>query len=93
MELYKIIILAEAEEHLEEYKKSGNETIKERFSRIFRELKQHPEIGIGKPKKLKHQYAGYWSRRINKKNKMIYEIRKTEITVYIISAKDHYEDH
>ena len=49
----------------------------------------HPFSGIGKPKPLKYQLKGYWSRHINDEHRLVYKITKTEII--IISCKFHYE--
>jgi len=88
-----VITLPKAEEHLKEYKKSGNKVILNRIKRILKELEEHPETGIGRPEKLKYGYSGQWSREIDKKNRMIYQIYETSIVVEIISAKGHYDDH
>ena len=47
--------------------------------------------GIGKPEGLKHQYQGYWSRKIDDDNRLIYTIDENGV-VYIVSCKGHYED-
>lgn len=44
--------------------------------------------GIGKPESLKHQFKGYWSRRIDSEHRLIYKVDKENI--YIVSCKDHY---
>ena len=44
--------------------------------------------GIGKPEALKHR-KGY-SRRIDEKNRLIYEIINGQL--YILNCKGHYED-
>ena len=49
----------------------------------------HPFSGIGKPKPLKYQLKGYWSRHINDEHRLVYKITKTEII--IISCKFHYD--
>jgi toxin YoeB len=49
-------------------------------------------IGIGSPERLKHQFSGFWSRRINLKDRLIYKIEDKEVIVYIISLKGHYYD-
>jgi toxin YoeB len=89
---YIVDISPKAEEHILSYKKAGNKIALARIERIVEELKVHPETGIGKPEKKKHNYSGYWSREIDKKNRMIYEINKNVITVFVISAKGHYDD-
>ena len=92
MGMYKIEILDDAEKHLELYKKSGNKVVNERIDRIFKELKVHPKIGIGKPERMKHKKKELWSRRIDQKNRMTYEIEENIVTVSVISAMGHYDD-
>jgi len=54
-------------------------------------LEIHPKIGTGNPEQLKYQLSGFWSRRINKKDRLIYEIiEEPENLVVIISALGHY---
>lgn len=45
--------------------------------------------GIGKPELLKHDFSGYWSRRIDEKNRLIYKIDEQGY-LYIFSCKGHY---
>lgn len=55
------------------------------------ELEYNPKIGVGNPKPLKHELSGFWSRRINKKDRLIYEIiEEPNKLVVIISALGHY---
>ena len=46
--------------------------------------------GIGKPEPLKNNYAGYWSRRIDEKNRLIYRVDE-EGNIIVESCKGHYE--
>jgi len=55
-------------------------------------LEEHPETGIGQPEQLKHNLSGYWSRRINQKDRLIYRIDEVIVTVFVISASSHYGD-
>jgi len=89
---YRVIILPEAEKDILAHKKAGNKVALTRIKRILEELAVHPETGIGKPEKLKYGYSGQWSREIDKKNRMRYEIKETEITVDVISVISHYGD-
>jgi toxin YoeB len=93
MGMYLIINSAKAKKHLEEWKKSGNKVVMDRIDRIYKELQIHPEFGIGKPEPLKYEYSEKWSRELDKKNRLIYEIKETEIIVEVVSAKGHYKDH
>jgi toxin YoeB len=58
---------------------------------ILEELEIHPQTGTGNPEQLKHQLSGFWSRRINKKDRLIYEIiEEPEKLVVVVSALGHY---
>ena len=64
----------------------------ERVEQIISELYIHPETGTGKPERLKFDLAGFWSGRINKKDRLIYFIENEIITVTVVSAIGHYGD-
>lgn len=44
--------------------------------------------GIGKPEPLKDTLSGYWSRRIDEVNRLVYRINNNQIE--IIQCKGHY---
>lgn len=92
MEKYLIDVSDEAKKHLKRHLKSGDKASITRIDRIFEELSEHPYTGIGKPESLKGNLSGLWSRRINKKDRIIYSVNEHIVTVYIISAKGHYGD-
>ena len=46
--------------------------------------------GIGKPEPLIGNLTGYWSRRINDKERLIYKI--DDENVYIVACRYHYSD-
>jgi len=71
------------------HKKSGNKAILSKLFTFLEELTLHPFSGSGKPEPLKHNLSGMWSRRINRQHRLIYEIEQD--TVFILSAKGHYE--
>lgn len=60
--------------------------------KLLEELRFQPETGSGKPELLKYNYAGFYSRRISHKHRLIYSVNENEITITIISAKGHYDD-
>lgn len=45
--------------------------------------------GIGKPEPLKGSLAGWWSRRIDESNRLVYRIRENRLE--IIQCRTHYE--
>jgi toxin YoeB len=55
---------------------------------LVRDILRNPYQGIGKPEALKHQYKGYWSRRIDQEHRLIYKV--TETSIVIISCYSHY---
>jgi toxin YoeB len=89
---YSIRIEKEAADDLKKIYKSGNKADIAKLQKIFIELEETPSFGIGNPEQLKGNLVGLWSRRINKKDRLLYEINETEIVVIIISALGHYSD-
>ena len=60
-----------------------------RINTILADIQRDNYIGIGKPEPLKNNFAGYWSRRIDNSNRLIYRINNNQIE--IIQCKGHYE--
>lgn len=89
---YTIEISKEALTDLSKIKKSGKKTDISKIQKMFLELETHPTTGIGKPEKLKYKDVNVWSRQINKKDRLVYEIIDHEVVVIIISALGHYND-
>ena len=89
---FKVIISDRARKDLIAIQKSGDKASIKKVESIIAELYIHPETGIGKPERLKFELAGYWSRRINKKDRLIYSVENEIITVTIVSAMGHYSD-
>jgi len=57
---------------------------------LIEDIKRSPFKGLGKPEPLKYEVPPCWSRRINKKDRLIYRIHKRDI--HIISILGHYND-
>lgn len=88
---YEVIIEKQALRDIRKLTNSGKKSDRDNLYQILEELKTHPDTGIGKPEKLKHKLSGYWSRRINKKDRLIYEIiEEPTYLVVVISALGHY---
>ena len=56
--------------------------------RLLGELREHPFTGTGKPEPLKHQLTGFWSHRINKEHRIVYEVITDNILIH--SVFGHY---
>lgn len=87
---YKVVFSLDAEEHLRKIKKSGDKSAMNKISRLLIEMAEHPESGTGRPEQLKHEFQGLWSRRIDKKSRIIYEIQDGVINVF--GFLGHYGD-
>jgi toxin YoeB len=74
------------------HKKSGDTAILKKIEKLLNELREHPTTGAGQPEVLKHNLQGLYSRRINKKHRLVYAIKIELVTIYIVSAHSHYGD-
>lgn len=61
-----------------------------RINQLLKDIQRSSFDGIGKPEPLKY-CNGYWSRRIDEKNRLVYSVN-SENDVVIISCRGHYED-
>ncbi|MDW5287156.1 Txe/YoeB family addiction module toxin [Alteromonas macleodii] len=59
-----------------------------RINKLISDVKRSPFEGIGKPEPLKENLLGFWSRRIDDTNRLVYAVDDTAITV--ISCRYHY---
>lgn len=85
---YQIIFTQIAIDHLRFWHKSGQKSIMRRIEQLLESISIDPASGIGKPEMLRHEMAGKFSRRINKENRIIYQLDGT--TISILSLKGHY---
>jgi toxin YoeB len=61
-----------------------------KINALLSDIARNPFEGIGKPEALKENLAGFWSRRIDDKNRLVYRI--VEDSCQIIQCKGHYGD-
>ncbi len=87
---YRILFSKRANREYNALKKS-NKTLFQKIALLLIEIADNPRMGKGKPKRLKYQSEEVWSRRIDKKNRLVYVI-KDEVVVVIVSLMGHYED-
>ncbi|WP_417553261.1 Txe/YoeB family addiction module toxin [Marinomonas fungiae] len=59
-----------------------------RINKLIADVKRSPFTGIGKPESLKENLSGFWSRRIDDTNRLVYAVDDAAITV--ISCRYHY---
>ena len=60
-----------------------------RINKIISDTRRNPFEGIGKPEPLKENLSGFWSRRIDESNRLVYIVDNNRLT--IISCRYHYE--
>lgn len=70
------------------WQKQDKKTLK-RINTLIKDCQRSPFVGIGKPEPLKYQLAGYWSRRIDETNRLVYAFDNDTLT--IISCRYHYD--
>ena len=81
-----------SESGFEDYKYWMNEDRKtlKRINALIDDIIRNGNNGIGKPEALKNNYAGFYSRRIDDKNRLVYRI-EGEI-ILIIACRTHFQD-
>ena len=52
-------------------------------------LRGNPGVGIGKPEALKHDLAGFWSRRLSRRDRIVYRFDDQYIHIFAIGG--HYD--
>jgi len=88
---YQIIIKPKAAQDFLKIEKSGNKSTIKKLEKMILELTETPYTGIGQPEPLKHHLSGFWSRRLNQKDRIIYQVFEyPEGSVVIVSALGHY---
>ena len=89
---YELVITKTALKDIEKHKKAGDKETLKKLQQLLNELREHPFLGTGQPELLKHELAGLYSRRINKKHRLVYSVEEEQVIVYVLSAWSHYGD-
>ncbi len=89
---YEIDFSDRANQDIDYHKRTGNLSALIKIDKFLDELREHPTAGTGKPEQLKHDLTGCWSRRINKKDRLVYRIDPETKIVEILSAEGHYSN-
>ncbi|MHB1152984.1 MAG: Txe/YoeB family addiction module toxin [Eubacteriales bacterium] len=72
------------------YWQSQDKKTLKRINTLLRDIDRNGNDGIGKPEPLSGNLSGYWSRRIDDCNRIVYQIRDNNII--IIQCGSHYRD-
>ncbi len=69
------------------WQKQDKKTLR-RINELIKSIRRTPYEGIGKPEPLRENLQGWWSRRIDDSNRIVYRVEKD--TVIVASCKNHY---
>ncbi|MCB2291305.1 Txe/YoeB family addiction module toxin [Clostridium sp. CS001] len=71
-----------------EWQSQDKRTLK-KINQLIKDIDCNGYTGIGKPEPLKYELQGFWSRRIDGENRLVYRIEDEQIE--IAQCKTHYE--
>ena len=72
------------------YWQSQDKKTLKRINVLLEDIKRNGFDGIGKPEALKNNLSGFWSRRIDDTNRLVYRILDEQIE--IIQCRGHYNN-
>lgn len=87
MEMRAIAFAPSAKEDFNKWKVQHPQTFA-RIIELIQDIQRSPFKGIGKPEPLRHQYKGYWSRRITQGHRLVYRVETQSIIIF--SCRGHY---
>lgn len=61
-----------------------------KINTLIKDIQRDRYDGLGKPEALKNNMSGWWSRRIDEENRIVY--KEENGAIIIASCKGHYED-
>ena len=70
------------------YWQKTDKKVLKRINALIKEIQRTPFSGIGDPEPLKHNWSGYWSRRIDREHRLVYKYSDEKI--YIAQCRYHY---
>lgn len=70
------------------YWQQTDKKLLKRINALIKDIMRNPFDGIGDPEPLKHNWSGYWSRRINRKHRIVYKVEDS--TLVIAQCRYHY---
>jgi toxin YoeB len=70
------------------YWQNTDKKLLKRINALITDISRHPFTGLGEPEPLKHNWSGYWSRRINREHRLVYKV--IDNGVIIAQCRYHY---
>ena len=70
------------------YWQVNDRQILKKLHALIKECQRTPFEGTGNPEPLKHEFAGWWSRRIDKEHRLVYRVKDDNLE--IVQCRYHY---
>jgi toxin YoeB len=61
-----------------------------RINTLIKDIKRNPFDGLGDPEPLKHNWSGFWSRRIDREHRLVYQA--SDAAIVVVQCRYHYGD-
>ena len=71
------------------YWQTQDKKMLKRVNALIKDICRSSFEGIGKPEPLRNSLSGFWSRRIDETNRIVYYER--DGIIYIVSCRGHYD--
>lgn len=71
------------------YWQNTDKKVVKKINGLLKEIQRTPFEGSGRPKQLKYDLAGFWSRRIENEHRLVYQVEENELKIY--SCRFHYD--
>ncbi len=84
----RIIFTTNSWEDYTHWQSEDRKTLR-KINDLIKEIQRTPYEGKGKPEPLKYDLAGFWSRRIGREHRLVYQVKKNEVLIY--SCRYHYD--
>ena len=71
------------------YWQTQDKKLLRRINELIKDTERQPFSGIGKPEPLRGELSGFWSRRMDDRNRLVYRVKND--TLEILSCRGHYD--
>lgn len=84
----RVVFLPEA---ILEYMKlqDNDRNASRKVNQLIADMMRHPFEGLGKPEPLKYMHYNCWSRRINQRDRLVYQVEEGDMI--IVECGGHYD--
>lgn len=83
----EVVFLAQGWQDYLYWQSQDKKTLK-KINTLIKDIARNPFEGLGSPEALKHNLAGYWSRRITLEQRLVYRVHKNQVR--ILQCRYHY---